>query len=95
MKEKSETAVLIKSFVTLAGTQFNAKIKAIRSDNELEFRLPKFYVSNGMLRGNTNIYWELQDPSRSNQIYKNHFWKYEISYLIHIINRLPKNFLLN
>lgn len=37
MKAKSETSILIKSFVKLIQTQFNSTIKIIRSDNGPEF----------------------------------------------------------
>ena len=48
MKNKSETSCLIKSFVSMIETQFNIKIKSIRSDNGPEFMLSNWYDSKGI-----------------------------------------------
>jgi len=49
MKLKSEAASIIKSFVNLVQTQFNSKIKTIRSDNGREFLLKDFYNATSIL----------------------------------------------
>jgi hypothetical protein len=43
MKLRSETSNIIQSFVAMVNTQFNIKVKCIRSDNGHEFKLHKFY----------------------------------------------------
>ncbi|KAB1219409.1 Retrovirus-related Pol polyprotein from transposon TNT 1-94 [Morella rubra] len=47
MKLKSETRSLLESFFHIVQTQFNAKIKSIRTDNCAEFDMPDFYKTNG------------------------------------------------
>ena len=48
-KSKSDVRPLIVSFYNMILTQFGTKIKAIRSDNALEFSIPNFYNSNGII----------------------------------------------
>jgi transposase InsO family protein len=43
MKSKSQTRSLIKSFFSLVQTQFNLKIKCLRSDNGSEFKMHDFF----------------------------------------------------
>lgn len=43
MKTKAETRITLTRFVTLINTQFNTKIKIIRSDNGSEFCCKEFY----------------------------------------------------
>ena len=49
MQTKSEAKVLLQNFVTLVETQFDKKIKQIRSYNGLEFQLDQFYTAKGIL----------------------------------------------
>jgi transposase InsO family protein len=49
MKSKSQTRSLIKSFFNLVQTQFNLKIKCLRSDNDSEFKMHDFFSSNGTI----------------------------------------------
>jgi len=55
MKLKSETASIIKSFVNFVHSQFNSKIKCIRTDNGNEFLLKDFYSVNGILHQNSCV----------------------------------------
>ena len=49
MKTKSETRPLLISFFNMISTQFNTKIKAIRTDNAQEFILKDFYADHEIL----------------------------------------------
>lgn len=49
MKIKSETIPKLLSFFALVETQFNQKVKIIRSDNDLEFNMSSYYVSKGII----------------------------------------------
>ena len=49
MKHKSDVSSLVKSFVSMVGTQFNAKVKTIRSDNGREFLLQNYFDSQGII----------------------------------------------
>jgi len=52
MKEKSEASQLVRDFCAMVNTQFETKVKIIRSDNESEFTskpMKKFYAEHGMV----------------------------------------------
>ena len=49
LKNKSETQVYLPQFASMVLTQFDCKIKTIRSDNGTEFYLKEFFHSNGIL----------------------------------------------
>ena len=49
LKAKSETQVLLPQFYVYVETQFNKKIKCIRTDNGTEFLLKDFFKSKGIL----------------------------------------------
>ena len=49
MKTKSETQVLLPQFYAFVKTQFNRKIKCIRTDNGIEFLLRDFFKSKGIM----------------------------------------------
>ena len=56
LKSKSNVRPLIVSFYNMILTQFGTKIKAIRSDNALEFSIPEFYNSNGIIHQMSCVY---------------------------------------
>lgn len=49
MKYKSATRHLLQSYITLVDTQFETKVKIIRSDNGQEFIMQDFYASKGII----------------------------------------------
>lgn len=49
MKSKSKTRQHVINFVKLNENQYGTRIKIIRSDNGLEFSIPGFYPSNGII----------------------------------------------
>ena len=49
LKSKSETPALIQQFSIMVETQFNVKIKCIRSENGTEFIMKDFFKSKGIL----------------------------------------------
>jgi hypothetical protein len=108
MKLKSETSILIQNFVKMIHTQFNAKVKCIRSDNGNEFKLVKFYHENGILHQTSCV----NTPQQNGIVERKHqhilaitralmfqssipkiFWAHAISHSVHIINRLPTPYL--
>jgi transposase InsO family protein len=48
LHNKSETRSKLVTFIKFIETQYNAKIKTIRSDNGVEFIMPEFYSSKGI-----------------------------------------------
>ena len=56
MNHKSETQHLLESFITFAQNQFQASIKTIRVDNELEFvSMRNFFSSKKVLNVNALV----------------------------------------
>ena len=49
LKSKSETQALIQQFSIMVETQFDAKIKCLRSDNGTKFIMKDFFKSKGIL----------------------------------------------
>lgn len=49
MRCKSKTQNFIKGIVSIVHTQFNTKIKCLRSDNGIEFILKDFYKEAGII----------------------------------------------
>jgi hypothetical protein len=49
MKHKSEASQLLQNYVSLVQTQFNKRIKTIRSDNGLEFLMKDWFAKMGII----------------------------------------------
>lgn len=64
MQHKSETKTHIESFINMVSTQFNAKIKCIRSDNGPEFLLPQLYASKGIIHQTSCV----ETPQRNGRV---------------------------
>ena len=110
LKHKSETQVYLPQFATMVSTQFNCKIKTIRSDNGTEFYLKDFFQSNGILHQLSCV----DTPQQNVVVERKHqhllnvaralrfqsqfllcFWGDCILTTIYLINRLPSKSLGN
>ncbi|XP_057988512.1 retrovirus-related Pol polyprotein from transposon RE2 isoform X1 [Hevea brasiliensis] len=110
MKSKSKTRNHLQSFIQMAETQFDAKVKAIRSDNGSEFSMSDFYAQKEILHQTTCI----ETPQQNAIIERKHqhilnvarallfqfklaklFWSYSILHVVFLINRLPTPLLQN
>jgi hypothetical protein len=49
MVSKSQTRYLLVSFINLVADQFNTMVKILRSENGIEFQMPEFYQSKGIV----------------------------------------------
>ena len=110
LKHKSETQFLFPKFASMVSTQFDSKIKTIRSDNGTEFFLKQFFHSNGILHQLSCV-----DTPQQNGIAKRKhqhilnvaralkfesyiplcFWGDCILTTAHLINRIPSKALGN
>ena len=110
MKTKSAVLSLIISFHAMITTQFNVKIKQIRTDNALEFNMPNFFSSNGIINQQTCVYTPQQNSvverkhqhllsiARALQFQSNvpiHFGGECVLIATYLINRLPSPLLNN
>jgi len=110
MVNKSQTRNLLVSFVTQVETQFNTKVKILRSDNGLEFQLPAFYQSKGIIHQLSCV----ETPQQNSVVERKHqhllnvaralrfqanlplyFWGECVLSAAHIINRIPTPILSN
>jgi hypothetical protein len=66
MKSKAETRQKLIDFVNLIETQHNAKVKIIRSDNGVEFTMPQFYSSKGIIHQTTCV----ESPEQNGRVGK-------------------------
>ncbi|XP_050217801.1 uncharacterized protein LOC126668656 [Mercurialis annua] len=104
LKAKSEARTIIQNFCMHIETQFNTKIKCIRSDNGLEFHMPSFYDSKGIIHQTTCVY----TPEQNSVVERKHqhilnvarslkfqallplsFWSDCVSHAVYLINRVP------
>ena len=110
MKTKSIVQSFIISFHTMVTTQFNVKIKQTRTDNALEFHMPNFFNSNGIIHQQTWVYTPQQNSivekkhqhllsiTRALQFQSNvpiQFWGECVLIAAYLINRLPSPLLNN
>jgi hypothetical protein len=68
MKSKSETRSLLSNFLAYVHTQFNTKIKTLRSDNGQEFNMPTFYQEHGIIHQLTCV----ETPEQNGRVERKH-----------------------
>jgi hypothetical protein len=104
MKSKAETRQKLIDFVNLIDTQHNTKIKIIRSDNGVEFTMPTFYASKGIIHQTSCV----ESPEQNGRVERKHqdllnigrallfqanlpkyFWSFAVQHATYLMNRLP------
>lgn len=104
MKSKADTRTCISTFLALVSTQFNAKVKIIRTDNGNEFNMSHYYSSLGIIHQTSYVetpqqnstierkYRHLLNVTRA-LLFHSHlpkcFWSYAVCHSVFLINRLP------
>ncbi|WJX63250.1 hypothetical protein P8452_48162 [Trifolium repens] len=109
-KTKSEITTLVQNFITMIEKQFDCHVKTIRTDNGLEFLMPEFYASKGILHQTSCV----ETPQQNGRVERKHqhilnvgrallfqsklpkqFWSYAVLQAVYIINRIPSPLLNN
>jgi len=104
LKSKAEVQSKVEHFINFVKTQFEIKVKSIRSDNGPEFFLKSFLASNGILHQTS---W-VETPQQNGRVERKHqhilnvaralmfqshlptyFWSYVIKHVVYLINRVP------
>ena len=106
MKHKSDVSSMVKSFILMVATQFNAKVKIIRSNNGPEFALKDFFATQGIIHQTSCIETPQQNgvvECKHQQILNvtrallfqsnlpNLFWNFAVSHAVHIMNGIPNS----
>ena len=103
MKTKSETCYLIKSFINMVNTQYDAKVKCIRSDNGPEYKLTDSFANKGIEHQTSCV----ECPQQNGRVERKHqhiqsvaralihqssvpkvFWTFAVLHAVYLINRL-------
>lgn len=100
----------MRNFVAMIEKQHDAKVKIIITDNGLEFLMPQFYASNGIIHQMSCV----ENPQDNGRVERKHqhvlnvgrallfqsklpkqYWSYAIMHAAYIINRVPSPLLEN
>lgn len=86
---KSNALLILKAFVQMVETQFETKVKNIRSDNGFDLGLSqeakKFFIEKGILHRTTCVY----TPQQNGVVEKKHKHLLETSYALLFQSQLP------
>lgn len=96
----------VKNFVAYVETQFNAKIKVLRSDNGPEFTLADFYASKGIIHQTSCV----GTPQQNGRVERKHqcilniaralllqsylpskYWGFAVAHAVFIMNRISSS----
>jgi hypothetical protein len=110
MKSKGETRKHLTNFISFVETQFDTKLKCLRSDNGVEFLMHDFLLSKGILHQRSCV----ETPQQNGIVERKHqhilnvaralsfqsnlpktFWNFAIQHAVHLINRIPTPLLSN
>jgi hypothetical protein len=110
MNNKCQTRSLLCSFFQYVDTQFQCKIKCIRSDNGIEFQMTEFFNSKGVIHQLSYV----ETPQQNSVVERKHqhmlnvacslwfqahlplpFWGECVLSAVHIINQIPTPILSN
>ena len=108
MHTKAETRPIIMNFIASIETQYNRKVKVIRSDNGPEFLMHSFYVLKGIIHQTTCV----ETPEQNGITERKHqhllnvtrallfqanlppsFWCYALTHATYLVNCIPTPFL--
>jgi hypothetical protein len=88
MKSKAETRQHIMNFVNLVATQYESRIKIIRSDNGPEFLMSEFYNSKGIIHQTSCV----ESPQQNGRVERKHQHILNIGRALLFHSNLPKFF---
>jgi hypothetical protein len=110
MKHKYETRQHVIDFIKMIEVQHNSHVKTVRSDNGIEFLMPQFYSSKGIIHQTSCV----ETPEQNGRVERKHqhllnvgrallfqanlpkiFWSYVVQHATYIINRIPSSVLKN
>jgi hypothetical protein len=104
LKGKHEVAAQVQHFIHLVENQFDCRVKSVRSDNGLEFSMPSFYASKGIIQQTSCAY----TPQQNGRVERKHqcilamaralliqshlppkYWGYAVLHSVYLMNRMP------
>jgi len=88
LQTKSEIRKCIESFYHLVETQFNYKIKNIRSDNGIEFKMSDFYNEKGIIHQRTCV----ETPQQNRIVERKHQHLLNVAHALFFQSNLPLSF---